>query len=182
MVPNPVIYKGVNNEQGVLVTDIIINQNDTVICHASIYKAQNNKKGYFFSKDNNLLMGSYGDFYEINYAKLISLSTNKKFPINKEKEIWSKVSAFIQNTSNMKIQISNDYTIDTYNPNPDPKDYTIRYGFRVNKIIEGDVFTLDVKCLTSGYADKKTALDKEKELFYFLEYGEYYISYSSMPN
>ncbi len=61
-------------------------------------------------------------------------------PEGKEDEYWARANSFIAQYSGMRIQIANEYTIETYGP------ISIAYGYSAIKIFDSDGLKIKVNC------------------------------------
>lgn len=105
---------------------------------------------------------------DVNYLRK-AMKSSLLFTIPEEfAEIyWARANSFIAQYSGMRIQIANDYTIQTY----DPIDTNSGYGYSATKIINNSDKKMIVACL--GYYQNHPEVRRNAHIFsYYVQSGE----------
>lgn len=105
---------------------------------------------YLIVKGNDSLWVRYGDVVSTDaYLATTQYRIFAYGPIRVHnsiaEQVWSRVLVWISKNSDMRIQLSNDQIIDTYNPLTDGKN-----GFTATKLIEQDSVAIEIECKTYG--------------------------------
>ncbi|MFA5114367.1 MAG: hypothetical protein WC529_08805 [Candidatus Margulisiibacteriota bacterium] len=90
-------------------------------------------------------------------------------PAKDIKNAWDRAQGFVGRYSNMKIQVSTDYAIQTYTP----EKFSGDYGYYVNKMkTEAGEYTISVQCIGTGAFSNKDQLANQQILAYYIKTGK----------
>jgi len=86
-------------------------------------------------------------------------------------DAWGRAQSWIGQYSSMKLQISTDYVIQTYNP----REAARKYGYYVNKTkIDNNNFKINVQCTTGSLFLSADAEKNAHILAYYIKTGKLY--------
>jgi hypothetical protein len=104
------------------------------------------------------------------------------FTIEKDKigEAWSRAHVWIAQYSDMKIQVTTDYIIETYNPTatdsfwlfgPAPTFYT-KYAYKVLKLEDQSEYKITVQCFSNQLYGEEARKNNAHILAYYIKSSE----------
>jgi hypothetical protein len=86
---------------------------------------------------------------------------------------WGRANTFVARYASMKIQVSNDYVIETYNPTDGKGFLDFNYGYSVSKVPVKDGFVFEVSGMSSGGNLAKGKTARNAHIFaYYIRTGE----------
>jgi len=100
-----------------------------------------------------------------------ALRTPLQFKVEKEKDdiVWGRINSWISRFSSMKVQVANDYMIQTYNP----VGFLIpKFGYTASRIPMGDKTGFEIRCSYSGQFSENTANQNAHILAHYALTGE----------
>ena len=83
-------------------------------------------------------------------------------------DAWGRAQSFIGRFSSMKLQITTDYVIQTYNP----PDAEVMYGYSVTKTPAGEDVSFEVRCGCGNIFAAGNAVRNAHILAYYMKTGE----------
>lgn len=91
-------------------------------------------------------------------------------------EAWSRAQTWIAQYSDMKIQISTDYVIQTYNPTKMGAEFiapVVKYGYSITSVLNSTSYTITVQCFSNTLIMSKAGIDRNSHILaYFIQTGE----------
>jgi hypothetical protein len=104
--------------------------------------------------------------------RFISSATTFTVPTSGAPEAWARAQSFVAKYSSMKIQLVNDFLIDTYNPSK--VTLAFNYGYNVVKTpMPGDKVEIVVSCThNQGLLSSDNAARNAKILAHYMKTGE----------
>jgi hypothetical protein len=101
--------------------------------------------------------------------KINKLDNPFKVPLKEDKAVWSRINSFVAKYATMKIQITNEYVLQTYNS----KDAS-SYAYDVSKSIIGDTLDISVRCMANDPFGINSSIVRrnEKILIHYAITGE----------
>ncbi len=109
-----------------------------------------------------------GDVYTADDFDFMLAGGTVKLPRSQSDDAWSRATKWLSENSDMKLQHSTDYLLETFNPAKG------RYGYTISRRLEGEWVFIEIKC-HYGYSQYETGdcESKEKKAYHFIKYGRW---------
>lgn len=167
---NPVVYTVAESKRTKETKTLPLKANDTLKLDGILPFESDLPTEYYFTFNNQQFCGLFPEIISVKDIRKKSLIGSVKFPIEKERQVWSEIRERLESRL-VNIIRSDDFVLETTKPIFKLGVTNRDFGYKITKRVTDKEVIINVSCSSGAHVTVQDILDNEAEFLYPIVYG-----------